>query len=847
VSYIRALDEPYPGLRSFRRDETHIFFGREDVTNRMVARLAAHRFLTVTGASGCGKSSLVHTGLLDALDRGLLATAGSDWRIAEFRPGRAPLAALAAALTEIGGSTAEHENLRVEATLARGPLGVVEWLEGTALSTRTNLLLLVDQFEEIFRFRRGTTGNDIDAFVALLLASAEQARRPIYVVLTMRSDFLGECAQFNGLAEAINDGQFLTPRLKREQCQSAIERPATVFGGRVEPLLVTRLLNDMGTGSDQLPLIQHALMRLWRMAAARLEGGPPLLRLEDYEKIGGIGGNAGAVPPAGTAGTADAAGAAADALADGSRLNSALSAHADEILAELSAPQQRLTAILFRALTESEGAGGRDVRHPLTLAEAAAVAGVPVAELLPVVEAFRAPGRNLLTPPGSVPLRPDTVIDITHESLIRQWGRLRNWVQEEYRAAETYRYIETNAKLRKKGHAALLSMPFLGVALAWRKAQAPNAAWASRYGDSFQLAMDYLARSERRRHLRMRLPLAAAALAAVVALAIAAYASVSSRRFAQAQIDQLRQSFLHYAKQSGLMFSLANSGPVSAVAFAPDGKSIACGSLDKTVKIWGAEDGKLWATMSSLGGVSSMAFTPNGNEIVSGDVNGSVAISAADGSGTVRTLAPQSVYAWQTVPAIWSIAVSPDGARIAGGGADGTITIWNAATGGLLSTLHGDTDVITALVYSRDGKTIFSASRDGTVRAWDSAAGKMLRVLSGRSGQLYAMAVSPDGKQIAAGGSGGTILIWDAATGDVAHTLTSTSNSISAVSYSPDGRWLAAAGNSSQIEIWDPDSGQVLRSLFGQSSGIRALAFSPDGSLLASGGDDKLVNVWSVR
>lgn len=111
-------------------------------------------------------------------------------------------------------------------------------------------------------------------------------------------------------------------------------------------------------------------------------------------------------------------------------------------------------------------------------------------------------------PPSNVPLDPNTVIDITHESLIRQWATLRKWVQDEYRAADTYRYVETNARLWKKGHAALLTMPYLGVALAWRKEQSPNAAWASRYGNAFDLAMDFLGRAERRRRIRTRLPLA---------------------------------------------------------------------------------------------------------------------------------------------------------------------------------------------------------------------------------------------------------------------------------------------------------------------------------------------------
>src|SRR5688572_4803013 len=210
----------------------------------MVKRLAAYRLLAVTGTSGSGKSSLVRTGLLGALDRGLMASAGADWRVADFRPGRSPLRSLADALLDATDSPkSEHEAVRVEALLARGPYGLVEWLNETDLSPKTNLLLLADQFEEIFRFRHGQSGDDINAFVALLLASAKQRERPIYVVITMRSDFLGECAQFSGLAEAVNDGQYLTTRLTRDQSQAAIEGPAAVFGGRVERALVSRLLN----------------------------------------------------------------------------------------------------------------------------------------------------------------------------------------------------------------------------------------------------------------------------------------------------------------------------------------------------------------------------------------------------------------------------------------------------------------------------------------------------------------------------------------------------------------------------------------------------------------------------
>ena len=169
-------DAPYPGLRPFRRDEVDVFFGREEQIDKLLAMLGRHRFLAVVGESGCGKSSLVRAGMIPALETGLLAAAGARWRVARTRPGEAPLRSLAAALLdpaalgpERAGQPAAEAFLY--ATLRRGPLGLAEVLADTPLPPRTQLLVLVDQFEEIFRYRRHGDRDEADAFVALLLAS----------------------------------------------------------------------------------------------------------------------------------------------------------------------------------------------------------------------------------------------------------------------------------------------------------------------------------------------------------------------------------------------------------------------------------------------------------------------------------------------------------------------------------------------------------------------------------------------------------------------------------------------------------------------------------------------------
>src|SRR5262249_37562036 len=209
---------PYPGLRPFTRGETDIFFGREAHTDDLVDRLGRRRFLSVVGPSGCGKSSLVRAGLLDALESGFMASAGAGWHVADMRPGGRPMWQLAGPLLSLAGRPPSGpDSAFLAAAVERGPHSLIEYLHDLPLPKDENLLILVDQFEEIFRFTPGTSQEEADTFVALLLAATQQYEQAIYVVITMRSDFIGDCARFAGLPEAINEALFLTPRLSRGQ------------------------------------------------------------------------------------------------------------------------------------------------------------------------------------------------------------------------------------------------------------------------------------------------------------------------------------------------------------------------------------------------------------------------------------------------------------------------------------------------------------------------------------------------------------------------------------------------------------------------------------------------------
>ena len=279
---------PFLGLRPFEERDEELFFGREEQVDELVGRLRRRRLIAVVGTSGSGKSSLVRAGLLPALHGGFMAGAGSRWYAATLRPGTQPIANLAEALEASGvlGPPEPHDEVRAglaRAALDRGALGLVDLLRDSQVRPGDNVLIVVDQFEELFRFKQENV-NEAAAFVKLLMAAAAYPDLRLYVVLTMRSDFLGECAEFAGLPEAINDGLYLVPRMSWDQLRRAIVGPAGVAGAEIEPALVTRLLNDLGDNPDQLPVLQHALMRTWDLRSDL--GAAPRLGVADYARTG---------------------------------------------------------------------------------------------------------------------------------------------------------------------------------------------------------------------------------------------------------------------------------------------------------------------------------------------------------------------------------------------------------------------------------------------------------------------------------------------------------------------------------------------------------------------------------
>ena len=480
-----TVTNPFPGLRPFAEDEEHLFFGREAQVDSMVDKLAATRFLAVVGTSGSGKSSLVNCGLRPALHRGNMASAGTSWRMAQFRPGNHPIAAMAAALAKPGvlyaaappGPFTLAEI--VESSLRLSKLGLLDVFDQARLPEGVNLLVVADQFEELFRYNQvGAAAGDAPpeindeaiAFVNLLLAARDEPSR-IYVVLTMRSDFLGECAQFYGLPEAINHGQYLVPRMTRDERRRAIAGPVGVEEADIDPALLTRLVNDVGSNPDQLSILQHALNRTWARWEKDEARGP--LALTHYEAIG--------------------------------TMAHALDQHAEKAYVELTTERERqICEKLFKALTD-KATDARGVRRPTGVATLLNLTGATLEELTRVVDVFRKPSRSFLMPPAGEALAPETIVDISHESLMRVWERLRGWADDEARSAATYRRLSETAALYAEGRASLWRGADLDEGLAWRNRAQPVATWAERYAPGFDRAMSFLeesvaARDAERKH-----------------------------------------------------------------------------------------------------------------------------------------------------------------------------------------------------------------------------------------------------------------------------------------------------------------------------------------------------------
>ena len=465
---------PFPGLRPFRETEWPLFFGREAMAEEVITRLVEQHLVFVHGGSGSGKSSLIHAGVLAALKLRSEHTR-FRWRTCFAQPGRRPVDNLVEALAGQLPCAGDDVRFQLRKALSYGrdaPSAVADLIGATPASP---VCLLLDQFEEVFTLMPEEAARDVRDIVDFLVALHDPPAPGLYVIVTMRSEFLGMCAKYKDFAETVNATQYLLPRMKRQELLRAVEEPARLCGGEVERALANRLIDETADTIDQLPLIQHGLML---MRSGKGDDAGWMLTLDDY-------------------------------LAHDESLADMLSRHADEV-AEAAyreafpvRPGSRIVERIFQALTDT-GADSQPVRRPQTLAQLADISGESEASVQAVLRPFRDERVAFLRPFGKVELARDEQVDMGHEALIRYWKPavmpVSGWLAQEFRDGMAWRMLvaqlpdfEVDAK-NVISHAAAQS----GRALI--RARTPE--WSKRYGgrwDGVNKLVDESIRAGRRR------------------------------------------------------------------------------------------------------------------------------------------------------------------------------------------------------------------------------------------------------------------------------------------------------------------------------------------------------------
>jgi WD40 repeat protein len=885
---------PYPGIRPFRKEEWPIFCGRQQIVDELLQVLGDARFLPVVGTSGCGKSSIIKAGLIATLEREHGAL-GANWQTVEMRPGNSPMWHLADALWTAtvgptGGSAANapaqikgtpEEIAKIRSMLGRGPGGIERVLRARNFAQDRDLLLLVDQFEELFRFASLGGDSEVESFIDQLVDVFDGRPHGIHVVLTMRADFIADCARWPRLAAALNRTAYLLRWMTEDELREAIITPAKLYRGEIEPKLVDRIIRDAGGKPDQLPVIQHALMWMWIRTGKSTDA---VLTLKDYEgeEVGGLDG--------------------------------ALSRHADQIYdqlanASLGGTQRDLRPIarrVFQSLTDID-ANGRAIRRPCLFGELRAVAGCEARELQYVIDQFRKPGCSFLMPDEMRELTDTDPIDVSHEALIRQWSKMRtaageaSWVEEEKQDSDTWRALAREAEKYGRNTHRRLSTDQNPEFQAWWKERQPTAAWASRYTSNAASLFDHaqsilrLSALRQKRNATIKWGAIGALLLALIAGPATVYyrkaAEADSRAQALAEETQ-RQRDDEWATRAVdswqitdalvLMQKTLDSRPGSATE-ATGYRALTRFFLDRQYEDAYAADWTPDGLTAALGRGNHVRVIDvlTGTEATKFDISGEIYNMAMSVTGfvAINDNASKNVEIWRVSPApaekLTSFPVdgtaanlyfSPNG-RWLGISDNNTVRIVDASTWQVASQWNSSLEA-GCLIFGHDSEHVATVSYDGQI---------VIASLSPVVTRQY------DQQLEGPGGGAGETASWEpvglpvfdrtrpwlaipmaheaTATIKIVNFETKTTTEVApgafptAATFSVDGKWLAIGGDDRVLRILDAQILEDRAAVASMSSqnwtslqdpnlvgSPKWLAFSPDSSrLLADTGDGAAV------
>ncbi len=839
-----ASDSPYRGLLAFGPQHADIFHGREREVAEFLERLRHQALLPVVGPSGAGKSSFVLAGVVPALlQRG-------GWSVLSLRPGPQPLKALVHRLAEDApswmasgsgslddaptrkwaGGPADDAALSPD-EIAAHPALLGAQLREIAANQEGRLLLLVDQFEELYTLVDDPAVRD--AFVEAVLLAADDPDGPVRVVMTVRDDFLGHVAGHPGLAAALGRGVTGLRCPAPEDLVAILTRPLERFGFRYEEGLVEEMVASVAAEPAGLPMLQFTAARLWRSRDRERS----LLLRSHYEAIGGVTG----------------------ALAD----------HADGVIESMDPDQVRAARGILLRLSTTDGTRAR-----LTRSEIEHEVGPRAPAVLDQLLEARLLSAHRVDPddaPDGDTTSSAVAVELSHESLLTRWDRLRRWrgdAQTDLETLEQLRVATRTWDSRGRRAPDLWRGESLAEAIRWRRRFTEPL--PERVADFLDTSVAEETRAVRLRRRAVASALTAALLVAVLAVLATVVISHKERqarvRMAQALLSDAWAAYgredlfearakLRTALETHDMvgaralwwrlgedprfFVGRTTALVYAVDFSPDGRFLAASGSQGLIRIWDLATGRDFLLRDSGPENWLLEYSPDGARLATGQMGGDITLWDTAAGG------PERVLRGHTHTATTG-AFDSSGDVFMSVGEDHTLRWWDVADGGNSRTLAiGDTDPHPFHAISDDGEQVFTSMSDGSVRVWDTQAGEPVRDLVRPTGIHRMGALSPDGRWIATGSPAGEVLVWERETGTLFRSFWIPAM-FKAAAFGPGSDRLIATFGDGTVAMWDVETGESVTHRGLHRDQVDEAEFSPDGSLVATASFDGDARVWKT-